>query len=72
MDTVTHTLAGPCTLARASLVAQESKESACSAGDLGSMPGSGRWPGEGNGNPLQQFSLGKFHYIYPGGGGENI
>ena len=33
------------------------KESACSAGDLGSIPGSGRLPGEGNGNPLQ--------YSYP-------
>ena len=29
------------------------KESACNAGDLGSIPGSGRSPGEGNGNPLQ-------------------
>ena len=29
------------------------KESACSAGDAGSIPGSGRSPGEGNGNPLQ-------------------
>ena len=29
------------------------KESACSAGDLGSIPGLGRFPGEGNGNPLQ-------------------
>ena len=28
----------------------DSKESACSAGDLGSIPGSGRSPGEGNGN----------------------
>ena len=28
------------------------KESACSAGDLGSIPGLGRFPGEGNGNPL--------------------
>ena len=28
------------------------KESAYSAGDLGSIPGSGRSPGEGNGNPL--------------------
>ena len=28
------------------------KESAGSAGDLGSIPGSGRSPGEGNGNPL--------------------
>ena len=29
------------------------KESACSAGDLGSIPQLGRSPGEGNGNPLQ-------------------
>ena len=29
------------------------KESACNVGDLGSMPGSGRSPGEGNGSPLQ-------------------
>ena len=29
------------------------KESACNAGDPGSIPGSGRFPGEGNGNPLQ-------------------
>ena len=28
-------------------------ESACSAGDPGSIPGSGRSPGEGKGNPLQ-------------------
>ena len=32
--------------------ASDGKESACSAGDLGSIPGSGRSPGEGNGNPL--------------------
>ena len=29
------------------------KESACNVGDLGSIPGSGKSPGEGNGNPLQ-------------------
>ena len=28
------------------------KESACNAGDLGSIPGSGRFPGERNGNAL--------------------
>ena len=28
------------------------KESACDAGDLGLIPGSGRYPGEGNDNPL--------------------
>ena len=31
----------------------DGKESACSAGDPGSVPGLGRSPGEGNGNPLQ-------------------
>ena len=30
----------------------DSKESTCREGDLGSIPGSGRSPGEGNGNPL--------------------
>ena len=39
-----------------SLVAQ-SIESACNAGDPGSIPGSGRSPGEGNGNPLQYSCL---------------
>ena len=33
------------------------KESACNAGDLGSIPRSGRSPGEGNGNPLQYSCL---------------
>ena len=32
---------------------KDSIESACSAGDPGSIPGSGRSPGAGNGNPLQ-------------------
>ena len=31
----------------------DGKESACSAGDVGSIPGSGRLPREGNSNPLQ-------------------
>ena len=35
----------------------EVKESASNAGDLGSIPGSGRSPGEGNGNPLQYSCL---------------
>ena len=30
-----------------------SEESACNSGDLGSIPGSGRSPGEGNGYPFQ-------------------
>ena len=33
------------------------KESACNAGDLGLIPGLGRSPGEGNGNPLQYSGL---------------
>ena len=35
----------------------EVKASACNSGDLGSIPGSGRSPGEGNGNPLQYSCL---------------
>ena len=35
----------------------DGKESACNAGDLGSMPGSGRSPEEGNGSPLQYSCL---------------
>ena len=31
----------------------DGKESACNVGDPGSIPGSGRSPGEGNGRPLQ-------------------
>ena len=33
------------------------KESACNAGDPGLIPGSGRSPGVGNGNPLQYSCL---------------
>ena len=33
------------------------KESACNTGDLGSIPGLGWFPGEGNGNPLQYSCL---------------
>ena len=35
----------------------EVKASACDAGDLGLIPGLGRSPGEGNGNPLQYSCL---------------
>ena len=35
----------------------DGKESACNVGDLGSIPGLGRYPGEGNGNPLQYSCL---------------
>ena len=33
------------------------KESACNAGDLGSIPGLGRFPGEGKGYPLLYSGL---------------
>ena len=36
---------------------QVGKESTCNAGDVGSIPGSGRHPGEGTGNPLQYSCL---------------
>ena len=51
-------------LCLASLVAQSvndlltMQKTACNAGDLGSTPGSGRRPGEGNGNSLQYSCLG--------------
>ena len=35
----------------------DDKESACNVGDLGSVPGLGRSPGEGHGNPLQYSCL---------------
>ena len=35
----------------------DDKESACNAGDRALIPGSGRSPGEGNGNPLQYSCL---------------
>ena len=47
----------------ASLVVQgfpggsDGKESACNVGDPGLIPGSGKFPGEGNGNPLQHSCL---------------
>ena len=35
----------------------DGKASAYNVGDLGSIPGSGKSPGEGNGNPLQYSCL---------------
>ena len=35
----------------------DGKESTCSVGDLGSIPGLRRSPGGGHGNPLQYFCL---------------
>ena len=42
---------------QASLVAHMVKASVCNAGDPGSIPGLGRFPGEGNGSPLQYSCL---------------
>ena len=50
----------PSSLCWGYLGASDSKESACSVGDtgdMGSIPGSGRSPGEGSGNPLQYSCL---------------
>ena len=44
-------------LRRSALVAQTGKASAYNAGDLGSIPGSGRAPGEGSGNPFKYSCL---------------
>ena len=40
----------------------DGKESACSVGDPGLIPGLGRSPGKGNGKPLQYSCLGKPMY----------
>ena len=48
-DTIYGTLGFPCS--------SVGKESACNAGDPGSIPASGRSLGEGNGNPLQYSYL---------------
>ena len=47
------------------------KESACNAGDLGSIPGLGRFPGEGK-KSTPVFCPGEFHGLYsPWGGKES-
>ena len=47
------------TLSQGGLVVKNPPASAGDAGDMGSIRGSGRSPGEGNGNPLQYSCLGK-------------
>ena len=44
-------------IGRGFLCSSVGKEFACNAGDLGSIPGLGRSPGEGNDNPLQYSCL---------------
>ena len=56
-DVIVHILASVCDFIKTIVYSHfpcgsDSKESACKAGDLGSIPGSGRSIGEGNGNPL--------------------
>ena len=46
----------------------DGKESACNVGGLGLLPGSGRSPGEGNGNPLKYSCLENSKDKEPGGG----
>ena len=41
-----------------SVMGSDNEESSCNAGDLSSILGLGRSPGEGNSNPLQHFCLG--------------
>jgi len=43
------------------------KEYACKAGDPGLIPGVGKYPGEGNGNPLQYSCLGNPNGQSPSG-----
>jgi len=45
-------------IVRGCLSGSDSKESACNEENLDLIPGSGRSPGEGNGNPLQYSCLG--------------
>ena len=47
----------PCEWGIDFLGGSDGKASACNAGDTGSIPGLGRSPGEGNGNPLQYACL---------------
>ena len=44
-----------------SIIGSDGKESACNAGDLGSIPGLGRSFGGGHGNPLQYSCLENSH-----------
>ena len=58
MDCIGHGVAKSWTRLSLSLSSWLSgKESACNAGDSGSIPGLGRFPGEGHGNPLQYSYL---------------
>ena len=49
----------------------DGKASAYNAGDLGSIPGSGRSPGEGNGSPLQ-YSCWRIPWMEEPGGLQSV
>ena len=51
MDSPPPALSGLSVFLGASLVGGSGGKESCNAGDPGSIPGSGRSPGEGNGNP---------------------
>ena len=53
-----YTLHFKCMLREKSFLSGSEVKSTCNAGDMGSIPGLGRSPGEGNGNPLQYSCLG--------------
>ena len=48
------------------------KESTCNAGDLGSIPGLGRSPGEGKGLPTPGYWPGEFHGLYSAWGRKEL
>ena len=50
----------------------EDKASASNMGDLGLIPGSGRSPGEGNGNPLQYIFAWRIPWTEEPGGLQSI
>ena len=55
LDSLFYTIALSCLFTW--MLCSDGKESAYKAGDLGSIPRSGRYSGEGNGNPLQYSCL---------------
>ena len=61
------TLGFVCNIEVSVLGGSDGKESDCNTGNLSSVPGSGRSPGEGNGNPLQASCLENPGMAEPGG-----
>ena len=57
LSAIKHFLVKVCTLFWGFPGGSAGKESACNVGDLGAIPGLGRYPGEGNSYPLQYSGL---------------